>query len=161
MNSKRVGIGLAKNSFSVCGVDANEYIVLEKTLKRKALLDYFATLPPCLVGMEAGTGAHHWARELEKLGHTSRIMAPKFVSPYRRCGKNDKNDARAICEAVGRPDRHFVPPKNTTQQAVLLVHRLRASQVAEHTKLSNQIRGVLAEFGVRKRGQIYFPNVFS
>jgi transposase len=148
MNSKRLGIDLAKNSFSLCGVDSNDHIVLEKTVKRNDLLPFVSQLTPCIVGMEAGSGAHHWARELAKLGHTPRIMAPKFVTPYRRQGKNDSNDARAICEAVGRPGMRFVPHKNTEQQAILAVHRIRASHVDAHTKLANQVRGLLAEFGI-------------
>lgn len=151
MDIVRIGLDLAKTTFSLCGVDEHEHIVLEKTLKRKDLLNYFATLSPCIVGMEAGSGAHHWSRELTALGHNARMMAPRFVAPYRRqgkAGKNDKNDARAICEAAGRPDMNFVPQKTMTQQAILAVHRIRTSHVAEHTKLSNQIRGLLAEFGV-------------
>ena len=148
MNIKRLGIDLAKNSFSLCGTDEDGHIVLEKTVKRKELLPFLSQLPVCVVGMEAGSGAHHWARELEKLGHTPRIMAPKFVSPYRRQGKNDRNDARAICEAVGRPGMNFVPHKDLSQQAILCVHRLRSSYVADHTKLANQLRGLIAEFGV-------------
>jgi len=148
MKIARLGIDLAKNSFSLCGVDMNEHIVLEKTVKRKELLPLISQLQPCVIGMEAGSGAHHWAREFERLGHTPKIMAPKFVSPYRRQGKNDRNDARAVCEAVGRPDMHFVPHKDSDQQAMLIVHRCRASQVEMHTRLANQIRGLLAEFGV-------------
>lgn len=148
MNIKRLGIDLAKNSFSLCGVDNDDHIVLEKTVKRKDLMPFLSQIKPCVVGMEAGTGAHHWARELEKLGHFPRIMAPKFVTPYRRQGKNDRNDARAVCEVVGRPDMRFIPHKNTEQQAILAVHRVRAAYVEAHTKLANQLRGLLAEFGI-------------
>jgi len=147
----RIGIDLAKNSFALCGVDEHEKIVLEKTVKRPALLDIFVNLPPCLVAMEAGSGAHHWARALIKLGHDARIMDPAFVAPYRtggRSAKNDRNDARAVCEAAGRPNVRFVPVKAIDQQATLLVHRRRSQVVAEHTRTANQIRGFLAEFGV-------------
>lgn len=147
----RFGIDLAKQSFAICGVDASEQIVLQKTLNRPALLPFFANQPAALVAMEAGSGAHHWARELRKLGHDARIIDPRFVAPYRhqgRTGKNDSNDAAAVCEAAGRPQMRFVPVKTEEQQAVLVVHRLRTATVAEHTRTINQMRGLLAEFGV-------------
>ena len=105
-NFTRIGIDLAKNTFSICAVDSNDKIVLERSLKRKDLLNFFVNITPCMVAMEAGSGAHHWARELTTLGHDARIMDPRFVIPYRTGGrgkKNDRNDARAICEAAGRP----------------------------------------------------------
>lgn len=151
MNITRIGIDLAKNTFSICGVDVNDKIVVERTLKRKALLEFFANTKACLVAMEAGSGAHYWARSLIKLGHDARIMDPKFVAPYRTGGKNtknDRNDARAICEAAGRPHMRFVPIKSDDQQAILVIHRRRRALVAEHTRTANQIRGFLAEFGV-------------
>jgi len=147
----RFGIDLAKNSFAICGVDANGKIQLRKTLKRKRLLEFFANRPAALIAMEAGSGAHHWARELIRLGHDARIIDPRFVAPYRhqgRAGKNDMNDAVAICEAAGRPQMRFVPVKNEQQQAVLMVHRLRTACVANHTRIINQMRGLLAEFGM-------------
>lgn len=147
----RVGIDLAKTTFSVCGVDCREQEVLERTLKRSELLEFFANLAPCIVAMEAGSGAHHWARRLAEMGHTPRIMAPQFVAPYRRqgqVGKNDRNDAQAICEAAGRPNMRFIPVKSAEQQAVLVVHRVRAGLVSERTRVINQLRGLLAEFGV-------------
>ena len=108
-------------------------------------------ITPCVVTMEAGSGAHHWARQLTGLGHQPRIMAPQFVAPYRRqgqVGKNDRNDAQAICEAAGRPNMRFIPVKTTEQQAILLAHRVRTGIVAEQTRSVNQLRGLLAEFGV-------------
>jgi transposase len=102
MNIKRVGIDLAKQVFQAHGVDTQGKAVLRKRLKRVDLLKFFAALPPCLVGMEACGGAHHWARELQKLGHTVKLIAPQFVKPYVKGNKNDANDAEAICEAVGR-----------------------------------------------------------
>lgn len=147
----RFGIDLAKHSFAVCGVDASEKIVLQKTLKRAGLLSFFANQPTAVVAMEAGSGAHHWARELRKLGHDARIIDPRFVSPYRqqgRTGKSDINDATAICEAAGRPRMRFVPVKSEQQQATLVVHRLRSATVAGHTRTINQMRGLLAEFGI-------------
>lgn len=107
-----IGIDLAKNVFSIHGVDAYGKCVLRKTVKRNKLLEIFANLPPCLVGMEACSGAHHWAKELSKLGHTPRIMASKFVIPYRQNEKNDANDAEAICEAASRPKTRFVSIKS-------------------------------------------------
>lgn len=147
----RFGIDLAKSSFAVCGVDENEHITLRKTLNRKQLLHFFANQPPAIVAMEAGSGAHHWARELRALGHDARIIDPRLVAPYRqqgRTGKNDANDAAAVCEAAGRPSMSFVPIKSLEQQAILMTHRRRRSIVAEHTRAANQIRGFLAEFGV-------------
>ena len=148
MNVTTVGIDLAKNVFSVHGVDAHGKVVLKKTVSRGTLLESFATLPPCLVGMEACTGAHHWARRLRELGHDARIIAPRFVIPYRKNGKNDGNDAEAICEAVGRPAMRFVPVKSSEQQAILCLHRIRQELVSERTAQINQIRGLMAEFGL-------------
>jgi len=143
-----VGIDLAKSTFSLHGVDAHGKTVLRKTLSRNKLLPFMAQLPPCLVGMEACSGAHHWAREMQKHGHRIGIMAPRFVAPYRKNEKNDGNDAEAICEAVGRPSMRFVPVKSTEQQAVLTLHRLRSGLVKDRTALINQLRGLLSEFGL-------------
>lgn len=148
MNSTTIGIDLAKNTFSLHGVDAQGKTVLKKTVSRSKLLEQFVHLPSCVVGMEACSGAHHWARELRKLGHDARIIAPRFVTPYRRKGKNDNNDAEAICEAVSRPAMHFVPVKSSEQQAILCLHRVRQQMVSERTALINQIRGLLSEFGL-------------
>lgn len=148
MNITTIGIDLAKNTFSLHGTDAQGKTVLKKTVSRGKLLEHFANLPPCVVGMEACSGAHHWARELRALGHDARIIAPRFVTPYRRKGKNDNNDAEAICEAVSRPAMHFVPVKSSEQQAILCLHRIRQQVVGERTALINQIRGLLSEFGL-------------
>ena len=147
----RVGIDLAKNTFSLCGVDAREHVVLERSVRRAELLPFFSNLSPCIVAMEVGSGAHHWARSLGDLGHDARIIDPGFVATYRQGGrhvKNDRNDARAICEAAGRPSMRFVPIKSPEQQAVLIVHRCRRAAVTHHTRLANQLRGLLAEFGI-------------
>jgi len=147
----RIGIDLAKNSFALCGVDEVEKVVLERTLKRAELLTFFANLPACLVAMEAGSGAHYWARELKNLGHDSRIIDPSLVAPYRQGGrhrKNDRNDARAVCEAAGRPKMRFVPIKSDEQQAVLVIHRCREAIKSDHNRTANQLRGLLAEFGI-------------
>ena len=123
-----VGIDLAKNVFAVHGVDATgKSVLVRPSVSRAKLLELIATLPPCLIGMEACSGAHQWAREFEKFGHTARLMAPKFVVPYRlsgKRGKNDAADAAAICEAASRPSMHFVPIKTTAQKGMLCVHRL-------------------------------------
>lgn len=154
MNVTTVGIDLAKNVFSVHGVDAHGKVVLKKTVSRGKLLECFARLPPCVVGMEACTGAHHWARRLRELGHDARIIAPRFVIPYRKNGKNDGNDAEALCEAVSRPAMRFVPVKSSEQQALLCLHRIRQGLVGERTAQINQIRGLMAEFGlVMPRGR--------
>jgi transposase len=148
MKITTVGLDLAKNVFTLQGVDECGNTVLRKTVRRGKLLELFAQLPACVVGMEACSGAHHWARELRKLGHDPRIMAAEFVEPYRQGGKNDNNDAAAICEAVGRPKMRFVPIKSVEQQAVLAVHRLRQGLVEERTALINRLRGLLAEYGL-------------
>ena len=143
-----VGIELAKSGFSVHGVDAHGKTVLRKTVSRGALLELMAQLPRCLVGMEACSGAHQLARDLQPLGHLPRIMMPKFIIPYRRNQKNDGNDAEAICEAVARPNMRFVPIKSVEQQAVLVVHRVRKELVELRNGQINQARSLLAEFGV-------------
>ena len=113
MNVSCIGIDLAKNVFSLHGVDAHGKTVLKKTVSRAKLMGVFANLPPCIVGMEACSGAHHWARQLVEMGFDARIIAPRFVIPYRKSGKNDGNDAEAICEAVSRPAMRFVPVKSS------------------------------------------------
>jgi transposase len=146
-----LGLDLAKSVFVVYGVDEHGKCQLRRQLRRSEVLNFFAKLEPCLVGMEAGSGAHYWARELCALGHDARIMDPRLVVPYRsqgRTGKNDSNDAAAICEAVGRPQMRFVPIKNVEQQAILMVHRVRKSRVEEQNRVANQLRGLLAEFGI-------------
>jgi transposase len=146
-NVTTVGIDLAKNVFSVHGVDAHGDVVLRKTLGRARLLALIAQLPPCLIGMEACSGAHEWARRFSGFGHTVKLMAPKFVAPYRKSGKNDGNDAEAICEAVTRPNMRFVPVKSVQQQAELGMHRVRQGFIQERTGTLNRIRGLIAEFG--------------
>ena len=143
-----VGIDLAKNVFSVHGVDEAGKVVVRKTVSRARLVETIAKLAPCLIGMEACTGAHQWAREFQRFDHTVRLMAPKFVVPYRKRGKNDGNDAEAICEAVARPNMRFVPVKTVEQQAIIALHRVRQGYVEERTALINRIRAVLSEMGV-------------
>lgn len=148
----RVGLDIAKLVFQVHGVDELGKAKLKKTLSRSEMLEFFARLPPCLIGIEACASAHYWARELRRLGHDARLMASQFVIPYRKSGKNDANDAEAICEAVGRPNMRFVPVKSEEAQAILTVHRARELLVAERIALSNQIRGLLGEFGIAVTG---------
>lgn len=166
MNVTTVGIDLAKNVFSVHGVDSHGKVVLKKTLSRGKLLECFANLPPAIIGMEACSGAHHWARALRNLGHDARIIAPRFVIAYRKSGKNDGNDAEAICEAVSRPAMRFVPVKSVEQQAVLSLHRIRSAVVAERTAQINQLRGLLSEFGLvmpkgRYPAQHHIPDILE
>ncbi|MCV6609586.1 MAG: IS110 family transposase [Amphritea sp.] len=148
MKSIRIGLDLAKNVFEVFAVDQQEKLIVRKTLKRPKVLEFFAQQEPCIVGMESCGGAHYWARELQKLGHKVRMMAPQFVAPYRKSDKNDRNDAEAICEAAGRPNMRFVPVKSEEQQAILTIHRARSLLVAERVALVNQIRGFLTEYGI-------------
>lgn len=148
MRSIRIGLDLAKNVFEVYAVDQHEKMLIRKTLKRNKVLEFFAQQESCIVGMESCGGAHYWARELQKLGHDVRMMAPQFVAPYRKSDKNDRNDAEAICEAAGRPNMRFIPIKNEEQQAVLTLHRARSLLVAERVALVNQIRGFLTEYGI-------------
>ena len=148
MSVSAIGIDLAKNTFSLHGIDEHGKVFLKKTVSRNKLILTLANVPPCLIGMEACSGSHYWAREIGKLGHDVRIMAPKFVIPYRKGGKNDNNDAAAICEAVTRPDMRFVPAKSAEQQAVLSLHRIRQGLITQRTALINQLRGLLSEFGI-------------
>jgi transposase len=147
-NVTTIGIDLAKNSFSVHGVDAAGAVVLRKTVSRSRLMGLLVEQPPCLIGLEACSGAHEWARRFGTFGHTVKLMAPRFVAPYRKNGKNDGNDAEAICEAVSRPQMRFIPIKTPEQQAVLCLHRVRQGFIEERTATINRLRGLLAEFGV-------------
>jgi len=147
-----IGIDLAKNLFAVHGADASgKPVLVRPSVRREQLLELLAQLPACLIGMEACSGAHHWARQLQALGHTPKLMAPKFVTPYRMAGKqgkNDANDAAAICEAVTRANMRFVPIKTADAQASLSLHRVRQGFIEERTATINRIRGLLSEFGV-------------
>ncbi len=142
-----LGIDLAKNTFSVHGVDADGAVTVRRTISRAKRAELVARLPPCLIGMEACSGAHEWARRFSEAGHTVKLMAPKFVTPYRKSGKNDGNDAEAICEAVSRPNMRFVPIKSVQQQCDLSLHRVRQGFVEERTATLNRVRGLIAEFG--------------
>jgi transposase len=147
-----VGLDLAKSWFQVHGADAQGRPVLRKKLARGKVLEFFANLPPCLVGMEACGSAHHWARELSKLGHEVRLMPPQYVKPYVKTNKHDAADAEAICEAVTRPTMRFVPVKTIEQQTMAQLHRIRQLLVKQRTMQVNALRGHLAELGI-VRGQ--------
>ena len=148
MEIVRIGLDLAKTVFEVHGVNAKDEAVLKKTLRRDAVTQYFADLPPCIVGMEACSGSHYWAKVFADLGHEVRLISPQFVTPYVKSNKNDRNDAEAICEAIGRPSMRFVPAKSAEQLEIQAVHRIRQRLVSDRTRLVNQIRGLLAEHGL-------------
>lgn len=143
-----VGVDLAKSVFQIHGIDAEGAIVVRRQLRRNQMLEFFQRLGPCLVGMEACAGAHHWARELGKFGHDVRLMPPSYVKPYVRRGKTDQADAEAICEAVTRPSMRFVPVKSEETQALLMTHKAREFLVRQLTQVTNAIRAHLGEFGI-------------
>ena len=151
-----VGLDIAKSIFQAHGADGAGGIVFRKKLGRGRLLAFFASLPPCLVAMEACAGAHHWGRELAKLGHTVRLIPPAYVKPFVKRQKNDEADAEAICEAAQRPTMRFVPVKSQDQQASGVVFRARDLLVGQRTQITNAIRGHLAEYGyVAPKGVCY------
>src|SRR6478736_3616382 len=143
-----IGLDIAKSVFQVHGVDGLGAVVIRKRVSRARMLEFFAGLPRCLIGIEACPAAHHWARELQALGHTVKLMPPSYVKAYLKRSKNDANDAAAICEAVTRPSMRFVAIKTKEQQAALMLHRARQLLVRQRTMLSNAIRGHLAELGI-------------
>ena len=148
----RVGVDLAKRVIQVHAVDAAGQVLTTRALPRDKFIAWCAQLPAgCIVAMETSSSSHHWARKLIALGFDARIVAAQLVSPYRKqgaSGKNDANDAAAICEAASRPQMHFVPVKSIEQQSMLCVHRLREGFKADRTACINRIRGLLAEFGL-------------
>jgi transposase len=143
-----IGLDLAKSVFQVHGVDAAGKVVIQRQFKRAKVLDFFAKLPRCLVGMEACAAAHHWGRELRKQGHDVRLMPPSYVKAYVKRQKNDAADAEAICEAVTRPTMRFVEIKTVEQQSVLALHRVRQTLMHQRIQLSNAIRGHMGEHGL-------------
>src|SRR6201984_3597763 len=143
-----IGLDIAKSVFPVHGVDGTGAVVMRKRVGRSKLLEFFAALSPCLVGIEACPTAHHWSRQLQALGHTVRLLPPSYVKAYLKRSKNDANDAAAICEAVTRPSMRFVPIKSEQQQSGLMLHRSRQLLVRQRTMLSNAIRGHMAELGI-------------
>ena len=145
MQITTIGLDIAKNVFQVHGIDAAEKVVVRKQLRRGQVMKFFAALPPCLIGMEACATAHHWARELTKLGHEVRLMPAKDVKAYVKRNKNDAADAEAICEAVRRPTMRFVGAKSAEQQGRLMQHRTRDLLMRQRTQVINALRGHLAE----------------
>ncbi len=146
-----IGLDIAKNVFHIHGADNTGRPVVRRQLRRAQVLRYFANLPSCTVGMETCATAHHWARELGKLGHTCKLIPARYVKAYLKTNKNDLRDAEAICEALQRPTMHFVPVKSVEQQALLLLHRTRELLISQRTQLGNSIRSQLAEFGLYLR----------
>lgn len=148
MNITTIGVDLAKQVFAVHGVDRHGKIALKKTLRREQMVAFFAKLSPCIVAMEACGSSHYWARCLAALGHTTKLIAPQFVKPYVKGNKYDAADAAAICEAASRPSMRFVAVKSPESQAVLALHRVRDGFIKARTAQANQLRGLLAEFGL-------------
>jgi transposase len=144
----RIGLDIAKNVFEVHAVNAQEQVVVRRSLRRNQVLSWFAKLPPCLIGMEACGTANHWARELTALGHTVRLIPPAYAKSYVRRNKNDAADAAAICEAVSRPSMRFVPIKTVEQQADTVAHKTRQILIKQRTMAMNSLRSLMAEFGV-------------
>jgi transposase len=132
----------------VYAIDASGRVVIAKAIRRSQMLAFFARLEPCLVGIEACGSGHFWAREIDKLGHTAKLMPPKYVKPYVKRGKTDAGDAEAICEAVTRPTMTFVPVKSAEQQALAMLHKVRETLIGQRTQAINAMRGHLSELGV-------------
>jgi transposase len=150
MKLSRVGVDLAKNVYQLHGVDRSGKTMLKRRLKRhqwfKVLLD--KTEPDCVIGMEACAGAHHWGRQLQARGYTVKLIPPQFVKPYVKSNKSDAKDAEAICEAMSRPNMRFVTVKRVEQQDIQATHRIRAELMTQRTAKANQIRGLVAEYGL-------------
>ncbi len=146
----RVGVDLAKNVFQVHGVDRHEKAVWRRRLTRESWLKVLLETVEsgCAIGMESCGGAHHWARRLQGLGFKVKLIPPQFVKPYVKSNKNDANDAEAICEALGRPSMRFVAVKTIEQQDIQAVHRVRSGLIEQRTAKVNQIRGLVAEYGL-------------
>ena len=144
----RLGIDLGKTTFHVCALDRAGHVVLAKRFTRRGLEQFLRAHEPCVVGLEACGGAHHWARLLGALGYDARLMSAQFVKAYVKSNKNDWRDAEAICEAVGRPTMRYVPVKTVAQQSVQHLHRARSLAVSQRTALANQMRGMLLEYGL-------------
>lgn len=143
-----VGFDLAKDVFQVFGIDDCGHQVASRKLRRKQVVPYFAQLNTCLVGMEACSNSHYWARELTALGHQVRVINPRYVKPFLKGNKNDYNDAEAISEAVQRPTMRFVEVKTPEQQAVLHLHQSRSLLLRERIAKSNHLRALLSEYGI-------------
>jgi len=157
-----IGLDIAKTSFQAHGADALGAVVFRKKLTRGRLLAFLSAQPPCVVAMEACSGAHHWGRELAAMGHTVRLIPPAYVKPFVKRQKNDEADAEAICEAAQRPTMRFVPVKSQDQQASGVVFRARDLLVRQRTQCSNAIRGHMAEYGwVAPKGVSYVERLIQ
>src|SRR5499427_9003179 len=143
-----VGIDIAKQVFHLVGMDEQGTILVRKRLYRAQVMTFMAQLPPTLIGMEACGGAHYWARRFREHGHEVRLMAPQFVTPYRKANKNDMRDAEAIAEAVTRPTMRYVPVKSVDQHDLQALHRVRERLMKARTALINETRGLLHEYGI-------------
>ena len=148
IKSSTVGVDLAKNVIQVHVIDAQGKVLVRRQLRRSRFLSFFEGQPPCLIGVEACSGAHHWGRQLQQMGHEVRLMPPSYVKPYVKRGKTDAADAAAICEAVTRPSMRFVPVKSEADSAALVLHRARDFLVGQLTQTGNAIRAHMAEFGI-------------
>jgi transposase len=148
MNASIIGLDIAKSVFQVHGIDRSGNQVLKRKLRRSEMHRVFAALPPCVIGIEACNSSHYWGRQLAQMGHIVRLIPTQYVKPFTLGGKNDANDAAAICTAVARPDMHFVPVKTAEQQSVQSLHRMRERLTHERTSKSNQIRSMFAEEGI-------------
>jgi transposase len=148
VKATRIGIDLAKNFFHFVAMNERGKVLWRKALTRRRVLEFLTQLKPCSIGMEACATAHYWAREMQKLGHEVKLMHPTFVAAYRKSGKNDFNDAEAICEAMSRPMMRFVEVKSVAQQDMQSLHRTRSLMIKQHTQVAHQLRGLLAEYGI-------------
>ena len=144
----RLGIDLGKNTFHVCAMDRAGHVVMHRRFTRRGLERFMHEQAPCVVGMEACGGAHHWARTLRASGHDARLMSAQFVRAYVKSNRNDWRDAEALCEAVGRPTMRYVPVKTAERQGIQHLHRARSLAVGHRTALANQMRGFLFEYGL-------------
>jgi transposase len=143
-----LGIDLAKNVFQLHGIDRKGRAILIRRVHRDQLLKIMGELEPCLIGIEASTGAFYWQRQFEKLGHSVKIMAPQYVKPFVRRQKNDSNDAEAICTALQQRNMRFVPKKTLEQQDIQALHRARQRLINHRTALISQMRGLLLDRGI-------------
>jgi transposase len=157
MKISRVGVDLAKNVFQIHGADSHGKAVWKRKLSREKWIEAICTAAPegCEIGMEACSGAHHWARRLAERGFRVKLIPPQFVTPYVKSNKNDANDAEAICEAMSRPNMRFVKMKSVEQQDMQAIHRVRADLISHRTAKMNQVRGLAAEYGLVAPQRVY------
>ena len=147
-NLTLLGVDIAKNVFQLHGVDERGKPVLRRRLSRSKLVEFITNLSPCIIVMEACGGANYWYRKFTSIGHTVKLISPQFVKPFVKTNKSDRNDAEAICEAASRPTMRYVSPKSIEQQDIQAIHRIRSRLVETRTAVVNQIRGLLAEYGI-------------